>query len=256
MLRRLGRFSALGRAKVRRLALLAGVLGVLSAAPLALAAGVGGPIRGGARNPSPNPAISYRSETQIIAETSGYGTRQSNKGSGGGAIYGCRSVFGGNGCIAADNLNTGPAFAFVSSGKVGGTIKLQNSDGAPLTTNAKGVATGFNANYLQGKQASEFVLASQAASYAQTSQLLFAVVDQAGKLGATRGATASSQTGEKSYTVTFNTNLSKCAVNVSPIGQGLSTGSIGVAVSSSNAQLVEVSAPSALAKGFNLQVVC
>lgn len=238
------------------MALLGCVVAAVVAAPLAFASGLTGPIRGGARNPGSTTALSYTGETQIIADNASYGTRQSNKGSGGGAIYGCRSPSGGNGCVTADNLNSGPAFAFVSSGDVGGTIRLKNPEGAPLTTNAKGVATGLNANYLQGKQASEFVLASQAADYAQTGQLLFAIVDQTGKLGATRGATAASQTGEKSYTVTFQANLSKCSLTASPIGAALNTGAIGLAVSSANQNLVEVSAPSALAKGFSLQVMC
>src|SRR5262249_33565572 len=163
-------------------------------------------IRGGARNPSSNTALSYFTETQIIANNSTYGTRQSNKGTGGGAIYGCRSTTG-PACVAANNLNSGRAFAFTSSGKVGGTITLANKAGAPLTTNATGVATGFNANFLEGKQAKDFVPATQAASFAQTSQLMFAVVSQTGALGATRGATAAAQTGEKSYTVTFGTSL-------------------------------------------------
>ena len=148
------------------------VLLTLAAAPLALAGEAGSTLRGGARNPTSNPSVSYLGETQIIATNSTYGTRQSNKGTGGGAIYGCRSSATGPGCIAADNLNDGHAFAFSSSGNVGGVITLANKNGAPLTTNANGVATGFNANYLQGKQASEFVQSSQAADFEQTSQLL------------------------------------------------------------------------------------
>jgi len=228
----------------------------IAVAPLALGAGEGSPVRGGTRNPTNNTGLSYHSETQIIAENSGYGTRQSNKGSGGGAIYGCRSVAGGNGCIAAVNLRSGRAFAFTSGGVVGGTITLGNAAGAPLTTNAKGVATGFNANFLEGKQAKDFVSSTQASSFAQQSQLLFAVVSQTGALGAQRGATAAAKTGEKTYTVTFNASVAKCSVTASPTGAALTTGSIGVAVSTANTAVVEVSAPSALSTGFNLQVVC
>jgi hypothetical protein len=247
-----------GKVRTRHVTILAGVLLAAVAAPFAVAAGTGNPIKGGARNPSANPSISYTSETQIIADNSSYGTRQSNKGTGGGAIYGCRSATGGPGCIVADNLNTGSAFAFLSSGNVGGTITLQNVNGAPLTTNAKGVATGFNANYLQGKQASEFVLSKEAASYAQASQLLFADVNQKGELGATRGATAAAlvKGSTTNYTVTFNTNVSKCSLTASPVGQALTTGSIGLVVSTTNPDIVEVSAPSALTTGFNAQVIC
>ena len=244
--------------RVARGVLLGGALTAMAIviAPLAMGAGEGGPVRGGARNPTNNTGLSYHSETQIIAENSSYGTRQSNKGTGGGAIYGCRSVATGNGCVAAVNLRNGRAFAFSIGGNVGGTITLANASGAPLTTNAKGVATGFNANYLEGKQAKDFVSSTQAASFAQQSQLLFAVVSQTGALGAQRGAKAAAKTGEKTYTVTFEASVAKCSLTASPTGAALTTGSLGVAVSSANPAVVEVSAPSALAAGFNLQVVC
>jgi hypothetical protein len=231
------------------------VVGVV-AAPFALGSGDGTTLRGGARNPTSNTGLSYSGETQIIATNSSFGTRQSNKGTGGGAIYGCRSAGGGNACIVADNLNSGNAFEFIGSGKVGGSIILSNKSGAPLTTNATGVATGFNANYLEGRQAKEFIPASQASSFAQTSQLLFAVVTQTGALGANQGATGASQTGEDKYTVTFNASLSKCSLTASPVGAALTTGAIGVAVNASNTNVAEVTAPSALAQGFNLQVIC
>src|SRR4051794_41948963 len=65
-------------------------------APFALAAGEGKPISGGARNPSSDASQSYSRETGIIANTSTYGTRQSNKSdNGGGAIYGCPPGGGG-----------------------------------------------------------------------------------------------------------------------------------------------------------------
>jgi hypothetical protein len=241
-----------------RLTLLAGaaIAIAVAVAPLALGSGEGKPLRGGARNPTSNTALSYLTETQIIANNSTYGTRQSNKGSGGGAIYGCRSAAGGPACVAAVNLKDGNAFAFTSSGKVGGTITLANKTGAPLTTNATGVASGFNANFLEGKQAKDFVPASQAPSFAQTSQLLFAVVSQTGALGATRGATAAAQTGEKTYTVTFNTSLAKCSLTASPVGAALTSGSIGVGVDTTNPNVADITAPSALAQGFSVQVIC
>jgi hypothetical protein len=225
-------------------------------APMAIGSGEGKPLRGGARNPSSNSALSYFTETQIIANNSTYGTRQSNKGSGGGAIYGCRSTGAAPACVAATNLKDGRAFAFTSSGKVGGTITLSDKTAAPLTTNATGVATGFNANYLEGKQAKDFVPATQASSFAQTSQLLFAAVSQTGVLGANRGATAAAQAGEREYTVTFNTSLAKCALTASPVGAALTTGSLGVSVESANPDIANVTAPSALSQGFNLQVIC
>jgi hypothetical protein len=69
--------------------LIAGVV-VLAGSPFAFSA-TRGPIREGVRNPSASAATR---ETQIIARTGPdtYGTRQSNLGDGGSAIYGCRSA--------------------------------------------------------------------------------------------------------------------------------------------------------------------
>ena len=57
----------------------------------------------GKRNPSNNPSLALSTETEIIANNSTYGTRQSNKkdGDGGGAIYGCRSSLGNEPCVRA-----------------------------------------------------------------------------------------------------------------------------------------------------------
>jgi hypothetical protein len=251
------KMSARGRSLgAGRTAIIGGVLLALAVAPFALASGEGSAIRGGSRNPSSNTNLQYSSETQIIADNSGYGTRQSNKGTGGGAIYGCRSVTTGPACISAVNLNTGNAFSFTSRGSVGGVILLSNKAGAPLTTNATGVATGFNANFLQGKQATDFIPATKESSFAQTNQLLFAAVSQTGTLGATRGATAAAQTGAQAYTITFNVNVSKCSFTASPLGAALTTGSLGVALDTSNPDVLDVSAPSALTQGFNVQVIC
>jgi hypothetical protein len=72
------------------------VLAALIVAPFAGAFGDGKTMRGGARNPSPDARRAYAKETEIIANVSTYGTRQSNKSNnGGGAVYGCRSAAGG-----------------------------------------------------------------------------------------------------------------------------------------------------------------
>src|SRR6187431_1391103 len=70
-------------------------LGIL-VAPFAVAAGEGDNVRLGVRNPGGGNSTEVTKETQIIAQTAinTYGTRQSNKGAGGGAIYGCRSKLG------------------------------------------------------------------------------------------------------------------------------------------------------------------
>jgi len=261
----------------RRLAVIAGVLIATIAAPIAYAS----TIQGGVRNPVGGSNLAYSQTTQIIAASSGFGTRLSNKGTGGGAIYGCRSTTGGPACVEADNLNNGLAFDFISGGSVGGTIHMSSTKAAPFTTNATGVATGLNANFLQGKQASAFLgataqaadsaklggvaasnylqtsqLPAQLGAYATQSQLLFAVVTQNGSLGATRGATSSVATSATTYKVTFGGNVSKCAYTAAPTGPALSTGSIGVGPDPGSTSAVDVNAPSALPEGFNLQVTC
>ncbi len=231
----------------------------------ALAYANGQPVRGGVKNPTFG---GFSGTTQIWANNSTWGTRQSNLGSGGSAIYGCRSLKGGLPCLDADNLKGGPAFEFITTGAIGGSILVANSSAAPFTTNGHGVATGLNANYLQGKQASEFQLANQPAananelggqppsSYVSTGQLLFANIGPGPVIQNTRGATTVGQL-ETTYTVVFGTsNVSKCAYTASPQGAALTGGQLGVAASTSNTSAVVVSAPAGFAGGFDLQVVC
>src|SRR3954469_17848631 len=183
----------------------AAVLVALLATPFALAAGENRPVRGGARNPSPNASLSYTRETQIIASTSTYGTRQSNKSTtGGGAIYGCRARAGTRSCVRASNLSNGRAFSFSANG---GT-EVGRIDGpaaaAPFTTSATGVATGLNADKVDGKNATDIVSDAQALNK-------FAFVSSAGVLGRQRGATAATRTAVGTYRVTFSGDVSACA---------------------------------------------
>lgn len=253
----------------RRRAILASAVLLLTVVSAALggtfAYAAGQPVRGGTKNPTFG---GFFGTTQIWANNSTWGTRQSNLGSGGSAIYGCRSLKGGLPCLDADNLKGGPAFEFITTGAIGGSILVANSSAAPFTTNGHGVATGLNANYLQGKQASEFQLANQPAananelggqppsSYVSTGQLLFADVGPGPVIQSTRGATTVGQL-ETTYTVVFGTtNVSKCAYTASPQGAALAGGQLGVAPSASNASAVVVSAPGGFTGGFDLQVVC
>jgi len=181
----------------------------------AFAFGEGRPILGGKRNPSTNASRAFTSETQIIANNSTYGTRQSNKSdNGGGAIYGCRSGAGGTPkgnepCIRANNLAQGLAFEYESNGPLVGTINSSNANAAPFTTNAHGVATGLNADQVDGKSASDL-------------QAQFAAVSATGTLGNARGATAAARTTgggpAGDYTVTFASDVSKCAYSATVIG--------------------------------------
>ncbi|MGI8632931.1 MAG: hypothetical protein ACR2NA_10360 [Solirubrobacterales bacterium] len=115
-------------------------------------------------------------ETEIIGEFNqstgskgGYVTRQSNtktgSKAGGAAIYGCRGAAGGTAsgsapCLRANNLGAGYAFEFATkTGNVGGLIDVGAGGDAkkPLTTNATGVATGLNADRLDGRHGSQFL---------------------------------------------------------------------------------------------------
>lgn len=201
-----------GGAKGRHVVISAAILGLL-VTPLALAAGEGSPVLGGQRNPGTNQSAAYTAETQIIAQNQTYGTRQSNKtnGDGGGAIYGCRSAIGKEPCVRASNLNNGRAFEFATGGAEGGRIQVADATGRPLTTNATGVATGFNADKVDDRDAADLVAKSES---------LFAVVSAAGALGATRGATAASSAagpgGTTDYALTFNRDVSACAYTATP----------------------------------------
>jgi hypothetical protein len=181
----------------------AAVLVALLVTPFALAAGENRPVRGGARNPSPNASLSYTRETQIIASNSTYGTRQSNKSTtGGGAIYGCRARTGTKSCLRASNLSNGRAFSFsTNSGTEVGRIDGP-ATAAPFTTSATGVATGLNADKVDGKDAA--TISSDANR--------FATVTAGGALGAQRGATAASNPSAGNYSVVFAEDISKCAL--------------------------------------------
>jgi hypothetical protein len=181
----------------------AAVLVALLVTPFALAAGENRPVRGGARNPSPNASLSYTRETQIIANNSTYGTRQSNKSTrGGGAIYGCRARTGTNACLRASNLSNGRAFSFATnSGAEVGRIDGP-ATAAPFTTSATGVATGLNADKVDGKDAATISADANR----------FATVSSAGALGNQRGATSAARTAAGTYSVVFSDDISKCAL--------------------------------------------
>src|SRR3954467_615888 len=130
----------------------------------------GDPIRAEVRNGT------TAKETEIIGNfdastgsKGGYVTRQSNtqtgSKAGGGAIYGCRGAAGGTAagsapCVRAANLAAGYAFEFATDGGGAGLIsvgdgKTANVNAKPFTTNATGVATGLNADKVDGKDASD-----------------------------------------------------------------------------------------------------
>ena len=144
---------------------------VLAGSPIAFSA-TRDNIREGIRNPVSGSAAK---ETQIIASTGRdtYGTRQSNLGDGGGAIYGCRSSLDPQAigdpkrstpCMRVNNLANGKAFDFqVKLSRIGGIIQIGPSlltpkpDSAPFVTNGTGVAVGLNADRVDSLNGNEIV---------------------------------------------------------------------------------------------------
>jgi hypothetical protein len=229
----------------------AAVLVALVATPFALAAGEGRPVRGGARNPSANAQLSYTRETQIIANNNTFGTRQSNKSStGGGAIYGCRARTGTRACLRASNLSNGRAFSFqTNSGTEVGRIDGP-TNAAPFTTSATGVATGLNADKVDGQDAAAIAASANR----------FATVTSTGTLGAQRGATAASHPSAGTYNVAFSDDLSRCAlaatVNSTTVA-GIATAVLGADNKTVTVVTRDAAAPAAPTDlGFHLTVTC
>jgi len=188
------------------------LLVALMVAPFAGAFGEGNNVRGGSRNPSPDARRAYTKETEIIANVNTYGTRQSNKSTnGGGAVYGCRSAAGGTPkgnepCVRASNLADGRAFEFNANGGTEVGAITGPATAAPFTTTAKGVATGLNADEVDGKSADDIVAAAQALNR-------FGAVAADGTLAAgARGAKTVTHTAASGdYSVDFDSDVSKCA---------------------------------------------
>jgi hypothetical protein len=238
----------------------------------AMAAGEGTNARLGVRNPSSG---NLTVQTQIIASNSNWGTRQSNKGAGGGAIYGCRSAPGAESCVRAVNLMNGLAFSFQSNSgsTVGsfqvGTTSAVNPNVAPFTTNAAGKVTNLNADNVDGLSASqiETQAVNTAVSQADTAAKALssiAAVSATGVLQKARGATASTNTGAGTYIVTFGASIANCAYQVTinsaggAPGIGTATEATATTVAVSTFQLgtaaVPVSTPTNLP--FYLTVNC
>jgi hypothetical protein len=235
-----------GIMRSRRSVLVGAVLLGLLVPAIALGAGEGKQLIAGKRNPS---ASTYSAPTEIIANNSSFGTRQSNVGAGGGAIYGCRATT--LPCIRSNNLKGGRAFEFVTTGgKDAGFIQVGNANTAPLTTNAKAVATGFNADQVDGKHGTDLVAKAE---------LLFAAVSDAGQLGSQRGAQAAALTNPatNTYTVTFAQDVSKCTYTATPVGPANTNRTVGVAAGA-DPRTVTVDMPDnpALRAPFHTQVVC
>lgn len=209
-----------GRAPHTRSVLAATALLVIGLSPFAVAK-TGDFLREGKRNGTTT------RETEIISKVpttsrakGGYSTRQSNlSGSGGGAMYGCRasSSTRSKPCVRASNLSSGRAFEFnTRKGLMAGVITAGSGGDTkrPFTTNATGVATGLNADRVDGKSADDIVAGARSLNS-------FAQVTATGTAEQTRGVPAGGVTdpaGAGTYSVVFNGNLTSCALSATITG--------------------------------------
>jgi hypothetical protein len=134
----------------------------LLVAPIALAVN-GDPFRAGGRT-------TFTRITTMLGDSATYATQQSNlrQGDGGAARYGCRSSAANEYCLLSKNTGGGGSFRFQSADSLlGGSIEVNPptgktaADAKPFITNAHGVATGLNADQVDGMSADEIVKAAQ-----------------------------------------------------------------------------------------------
>lgn len=153
----------------------------LLVAPLALAAN-GDPMKAGGRT-------TFTKITRVLGDSTSYATQQSNlhNGDGGAARYGCRSSAANEFCLLSKNTGGGGSFRFQSlNSLLGGSIEVNPpqgktaADAKPFTTNAHGVATGLNADQVDGMSADDIVKA------AKGSEATYALVGADGKTNGSR----------------------------------------------------------------------
>src|SRR3954454_12236273 len=134
----------------------------LLVAPFAIAAN-GDPMIAGGRT-------TFTKITRVLGNSSTYATQQSNlrSGDGGAARYGCRSSAANEFCLLSKNTGGGGSFRFQSlNSLLGGSIEVNPpsgktaADAKPFTTNAHGVATGLNADQVDGMSADYMVNAAK-----------------------------------------------------------------------------------------------
>jgi hypothetical protein len=171
-----------------RYALLSSFVLALLVAPFAIAAN-GDPFIAGGRT-------TFTKITRILGNSSSYATQQSNlrSGDGGAARYGCRSSAENEFCLLSKNTGGGGSFRFQSLNSIlGGSIEVTPpagktaDDAKPFTTTATGVATGLNADRVDGLHAADIVKAAQAQTPAASSPAFaFARVAADGKTDQSR----------------------------------------------------------------------
>jgi hypothetical protein len=127
--------------------------------------------------------------TRVLGDSTTYATQQSNlhDGDGGAARYGCRSSAANEFCLLSKNTGGGGSFRFQSlNSLLGGRIEVNPpqgktaADAKPFITNATGVATGLNADKVDGMSADEIVKA------AKGTEPTYALLTADGKTNASR----------------------------------------------------------------------
>ena len=145
------------------------LLVALMVAPFAGAFGEGNSVRGGARNPSPDARTRVHQGDRRSSPTSARTARASRTSPTTAAARSTAAARppaappkGNEPCVRASNLADGRAFEFNANGGTEVGAITGPATAAPFTTNAKGVATGLNADQVDGKSADEIVAAAQA----------------------------------------------------------------------------------------------
>lgn len=228
-------------------------LAVVSA-PFAVAAD-GDPVRAGGRT-------TFTDITRILGNSTGYATQQSNlqQGDGGAARYGCRSAAGKEFCLLSKNVGGSGAFRMVAQNSlIGGIIDVDPPagktarDAKPFTTNATGVATGLNADEVDGLSADDL-------------RSRFARVNADGALVNGRGVSASARTAAGTYTVTFAQEITNCALqataatntDVGPVSAEQTSATVATVVTrdAGDPAAAPPEAPAAADRPFSLTVSC
>ena len=179
--------------RTRSVLLATGVL-VLGIAPFGIAA-TGDALREGQRNGTATQRRRSSPAAETGAAKGGYATRQSNVSkSGGGAIYGCRAGTGNNTnpCLRSNNTEGGLAFEFnATKGDTVGTFTAGAGGDSkkPFTTNATGVATGLNADRVDGQSADDIAAraAADAGSKAGAAKTRWVLIGADGAIAAQSG---------------------------------------------------------------------
>ena len=115
-------------------------------------------------------------------------------------------------CIRANNLSDGLAFEMETNGTLAGSIRAKPGDGSkPFITNATGVATGLNADRVDGKSAADLIKDAAVATQALNP---LALVKADGAAVRTRGVATNgvSRSAVGDYDVKFTGDLSTCAL--------------------------------------------